>query len=46
MGRNPFFLGFLAIWILAWAVLIADGGRSRLTTSSRRGEVFRVFRIR
>lgn len=28
MGRNPFFLGFLAIWILAWAVLIADGGRT------------------
>ena len=28
MTRNPFLLGFLAVWLLAWGVLIADRGRA------------------
>jgi hypothetical protein len=26
--RNPFLLGFLALWLLAWGILIADHGRT------------------
>ncbi|HEY3172732.1 MAG TPA: hypothetical protein VGK86_09175 [Thermoanaerobaculia bacterium] len=28
MTRNPFLLGFLTVWLLAWGILIADRGRT------------------
>jgi hypothetical protein len=28
MKRNPFLLGFLVIWIAAWAILVVDRGRT------------------
>ena len=28
MARNPFLLGFLALWLAAWGILIADRGRA------------------